>query len=47
MKNKRNYEEVKIELVLIDSADVITTSPMGSGDNIDNDGWTTIVSIDW
>ena len=47
MNNKKKYENVIVELVFIDARDVIATSSIGNGDDIDKDGWTTVVNIDW
>lgn len=42
MKNKLPYEEAKLELVLIDALDVITTSEAmwDDGDDLDDKAWT-------
>lgn len=35
------YEEAKLEIVLIDALDIITTSvTMGDGENMDDSAWT-------
>ena len=38
MEQKKEYREAKIDIVLLQSADVITTSSMGDG-VLDKDGW--------
>lgn len=38
MKVKKDYLEAEIDIVLIQSADIITTSTIGDGE-LDKDGW--------
>ena len=38
MEQKQEYREAELDIVLLQSADVITTSSMGDG-VIDKDGW--------
>lgn len=39
---KAQYEQAEIEIVTIESLDIITTSgDLGSGGDIDKDGWTS------
>lgn len=41
MKEKLVYEEAKLELVMIDELDVITTSEaLGDGEDFDDKAWT-------
>ena len=47
MEYKFVYEKVDIEIVNISSDDIIVTSPIGSGNDIDKNGWTTITGIEW
>lgn len=40
MDGKKQYEEAKLEMILISSRDMITTSTaLGDGDNYDKDAW--------
>ena len=47
MDNKINYTNAEVEIINIASSDVIATSTIGSGNDIDKDGWTTINSREW
>ena len=38
MKQKQEYREAEIDITLLQSADIITTSSMGDG-VLDKDGW--------
>ena len=39
MKQKQEYREAEIDIVLLQSADIITSSSIGDGE-FDKDGWT-------
>ena len=38
---KAQYEKAELEIVKLDSLDVITTSDIGESGNVDPDGWTS------
>ena len=46
MKEKKTYTEATVDVILLASSDVITTSEGGSlstgSDNIDKEGWTPV-----
>ena len=38
--SKKSYEEASLQIITLSVTDIITTSDIGSGSNMDEDGWT-------
>ena len=38
--SKKSYEEASLQIINLNVSDIITTSDIGSGSNMDEDGWT-------
>lgn len=41
IKSKLQYVEAELEIIKLEAHDVITTSDLGNGEDIDDGGWTS------